>query len=73
MIPAGGVSTGFSYIKTEKEQEAYGGTQGIAHDRCYHQACDTLDNINLSALLLHTRAYAHLITTYSQSTASLYT
>ena len=28
----------------------FGGTEGIALDPCYHQACDTINNLNLQAL-----------------------
>ncbi|KAI8329339.1 hypothetical protein BC941DRAFT_443274 [Chlamydoabsidia padenii] len=73
MIPSGGVSTGFTDIKTHKEQEEYGGQVGVAHDPCYHKSCDTLKNINSAGFLLHTRAYAHLIEMYGQSTDTLHT
>jgi hypothetical protein len=26
----------------------FGGTEGLALDHCYHQACDTIDNLNLT-------------------------
>ena len=37
-------------IKTPEQVALYGGTAGIAYDECYHQACDTIDNLNLKAL-----------------------
>ncbi|KAJ3414383.1 hypothetical protein HDV05_006657 [Chytridiales sp. JEL 0842] len=44
-IPAGGLFTGAEKIKTEEEAQKYGGTAGVPYDPCYHQACDTLENI----------------------------
>jgi Zn-dependent M28 family amino/carboxypeptidase len=49
-IPAGGIFAGAEGIKTPEQQARYGGTAGIAYDVCYHQACDTLSNLNLEAL-----------------------
>jgi Zn-dependent M28 family amino/carboxypeptidase len=49
-IPAGGIFTGAEKIKTAEEAELFGGTAGLALDPCYHQACDTIDNLNLTAL-----------------------
>jgi Zn-dependent M28 family amino/carboxypeptidase len=42
-IPAGGLFTGAEDIKTEREEEIYGGVAGLAYDPCYHAACDTLE------------------------------
>ncbi len=49
-IPAGGLFTGAEGIKSEEEAAIYGGTAGQAYDPCYHQACDTFDNISLEVL-----------------------
>jgi Zn-dependent M28 family amino/carboxypeptidase len=49
-IPSGGLFTGAEGIKTAEEAGIWGGTAGVAYDSCYHQACDTYDNINLAAL-----------------------
>jgi Zn-dependent M28 family amino/carboxypeptidase len=48
-IPAGGIFTGAEVIKTDDEQALFGGTAGVALDHCYHQACDTINNLNLTA------------------------
>ncbi|MCW2995736.1 MAG: aminopeptidase [Conexibacter sp.] len=48
-IPAGGTFSGAEEIKTAEEAQIYGGTAGAAYDPCYHQACDTLANLNLQA------------------------
>jgi Zn-dependent M28 family amino/carboxypeptidase len=49
-IPAGGIFTGAEKLKTAEEQAMFGGTVGLALDPCYHQACDTINNLNLTAL-----------------------
>jgi Zn-dependent M28 family amino/carboxypeptidase len=48
-IPAGGLFTGAEDIKTDAEARIYGGVAGLAHDPCYHQACDTLKDALQSA------------------------
>ena len=47
--PAGGLFTGAEGIKTPAQAATYGGTAGVAYDHCYHQACDTIDNVNTTA------------------------
>ena len=42
-IPAGGLFSGAEDLKTAEEAATYGGTAGVAHDPCYHAACDTID------------------------------
>jgi Zn-dependent M28 family amino/carboxypeptidase len=49
-IPAGGLFSGAEEIKTPEEQERFGGVAGEPFDRCYHQACDTLSNVNYVGL-----------------------
>lgn len=46
--PAGGLFTGAEGIKTPAQAATYGGTAGVAYDHCYHQACDTINNLNLT-------------------------
>ena len=58
-IPSGGLFTGAEGIKTAEEAALWGGTAGQAYDPCYHQACDTFDNINLGALAANTDAIAY--------------
>src|SRR5262249_35449137 len=49
-IPAGGIFTGAEKVKTAEEQALFGGTAGVALDHCYHQACDTINTLNLQSL-----------------------
>jgi Zn-dependent M28 family amino/carboxypeptidase len=45
-IPAGGLFTGAEQQKTSDEVDDFGEELGAAYDACYHQACDTIDNID---------------------------
>jgi Zn-dependent M28 family amino/carboxypeptidase len=49
-IPVGGLFTGADEPKTPEEEELFGGRAGEPHDACYHQACDTLANVDSTAL-----------------------
>jgi Zn-dependent M28 family amino/carboxypeptidase len=58
-IPAGGLFSGAEGIKTAQQAAVYGGTAGVAYDECYHQACDTISNLNSKALSELGDAAAH--------------
>ena len=60
-IPAGGLFSGAEGIKTPAQQATYGGTAGAAYDACYHQACDTIDNLSKRALSQFGKAAAHAV------------
>lgn len=49
-VPVGGLFSGGEEEKSPALAERYGGDAGIAFDRCYHQACDTAQNINERSL-----------------------
>lgn len=49
-IPAGGIFAGAEGVKTPEQAATYGGTAGAPFDPCYHQACDTLANLNRQAM-----------------------
>lgn len=49
-IPAGGIFAGAEGIKTAEQAAKYGGTADAPFDPCYHQACDTLANLNRQAM-----------------------
>jgi aminopeptidase Y len=66
-IPSGGLFTGAEGIKTEAEAALFGGTAGEAYDSCYHQACDTIANVNDTALAIDTAAMAHSAVVYAFS------
>jgi Zn-dependent M28 family amino/carboxypeptidase len=64
-VPAGGLFTGAEVSKTPAQQAKWGGTAGVAFDHCYHQACDTIDNVNHTALDLNSDAMAYVIYKYA--------
>ncbi|TDD14634.1 M20/M25/M40 family metallo-hydrolase [Nonomuraea diastatica] len=57
-IPAGGIFTGAEGVKTAAEAKVFGGTAGTAYDACYHKACDTIGNVNGTALDVNSDAIA---------------
>lgn len=67
-IPAGGLFTGAEGVKTEEQAAIFGGEAGVAYDHCYHQACDDLGNVNMTAVDELSDAVAHAIMTYAMST-----
>ncbi|MGA8046840.1 MAG: M28 family metallopeptidase, partial [Dermatophilaceae bacterium] len=67
-IAAGGLFTGAEVVKTEAQQEIWGGVAGESFDQCYHQACDTIDNVNGHALDVNSDAIALAILRYAYST-----
>ncbi len=71
-IPAGGLFSGAEGIKTEAEAAIYGGTAGVAYDRCYHQACDTINNLNTKALAELGDAAAHAVMTLARTKSGLF-
>ena len=68
-IPAGGLFSGAEGIKTPAQALIYGGAAGEPYDRCYHQACDTLDNLNRTSLSQLGDAAAHAVLTFAQRDA----
>jgi len=49
-IPVGGLFTGADEIKPAALARRFGGVAGRPYDACYHQACDTLANVNVAML-----------------------
>jgi Zn-dependent M28 family amino/carboxypeptidase len=70
-IPAGGLFTGAEEVKTEAEQELFGGTAGLAFDPCYHQACDTVKNVSKRGLNQMADAVADAVHRYAFDLGSL--
>ncbi|KAJ4320862.1 hypothetical protein N0V94_003160 [Neodidymelliopsis sp. IMI 364377] len=66
-IPAGGTTTGADEVKTEKEQAIWGGQANEILDQNYHQAGDTVANLNQDAWLLHARGIAAAVAKYATS------
>jgi len=70
-IPAGGLFTGAEGIKTAEQAAIYGGTAGIAYDSCYHQLCDTIDNLSRTALDQMSDAVAHGTLTFAMTSSAV--
>ena len=82
-IPGGGIATGAEGIKTKKEVEMFGGKAGDWYDPCYHQLCDDVGNVNVTAWVVNTKVscivfyqksaltqrqlIAHSVATYARS------
>jgi len=60
-IPAGGLFTGAEVVKTPEMRKKYKGIANAAFDPCYHQACDTVDNVNVEALTEMATAVAYAL------------
>lgn len=70
-IPFGGVFTGAEGIKTAEQAAVYGGTAGQQYDPCYHDACDTFDNVSAEVLDVNSDAVALATLTYAMSTEAV--
>jgi Zn-dependent M28 family amino/carboxypeptidase len=71
-IPAGGLFSGAEGIKTEEQAQVYGGTAGEPYDPCYHQACDTITNLNTDALNELGDAATHAVYTLAVTKTGLF-
>ncbi|GAA0506042.1 hypothetical protein Ade02nite_90990 [Paractinoplanes deccanensis] len=65
-IPAGGIFTGAEGRKTTAQVQLWGGT-ATAFDPCYHSSCDTIANINDTALDRNSDAIAYAVWTLAGS------
>ena len=70
-IPSSGLFTGAEDIKTAEQEEIWGGTAGEALDPCYHQACDTIGNLDRHALEINSDLIAFAALTFAYSTESV--
>lgn len=71
-IPAGGLFSGAEGIKTAEQAATYGGIAGQPYDSCYHQACDTITNLNTKALGEMGDGVAHATWTLAKSASGLF-
>ncbi|MFF3070580.1 M20/M25/M40 family metallo-hydrolase [Kitasatospora sp. NPDC057936] len=49
-VPTSGLFGGAAEVKTPDQAKKYGGTAGQENDPCFHQACDTIKNVNRTAV-----------------------
>ncbi|WQF86981.1 Putative PA domain, peptidase M28, PA domain superfamily [Colletotrichum destructivum] len=66
-IPGGGIATGAEGVKTKEEAKLFGGKAGDWYDPCYHQLCDDVSNVNLTAWEINTKLVSHSVATYAVS------
>jgi aminopeptidase S len=62
-IATGGLFTGAEVIMTSAQAQKWGGTSGVAFDKCYHRSCDTISNVQVTALDRNTDAIAYALWT----------
>ena len=70
-IPVGGAENGDAKQMTAEQARAWGGRAGEVYDRCYHQACDRVDNVNREVLDRYLRALAGTLAHFATSTEEL--
>lgn len=70
-VPVGGLFSGAFHPLTDDEAAAWGGVAGVAHDPCYHLACDDGYNINDALLDTHARAAGVVIEAMLQGELAL--
>ena len=71
VLPVGGAENGDAGKKTASQAAAWGGQADQAFDRCYHQACDRIDNVNREVLDHYLRAIAGTVAHFATSTDDL--
>jgi aminopeptidase S len=70
-IPSAGILTGDDGEKSTREAQMWGGRSGEVYDRCYHSACDGLENLDRTALDRNTDAAAGALAHFATSTDPL--
>jgi Zn-dependent M28 family amino/carboxypeptidase len=71
-IPSSMLYAGGGSQKTQELYDLFGGTIGEPLDACWHQPCDTTDNINMEILLQNAQALAHVTQYYGDRTGVLF-
>ena len=61
-VPTGGLYSGSQEVKTAAQAEESWEFAGDKLDPCYHQPCDTIDNVSDRALQLHSLALIRVLT-----------
>ncbi|HEX5366425.1 MAG TPA: M28 family peptidase [Acidimicrobiales bacterium] len=70
-IPSSGLFTGAEEGKTAEQAAIWGGTAGVPFDPCYHQGCDTIDNVSREVLDVNADAVAFAMLTFAYSTRAV--
>lgn len=64
-IPTAGIFSGAETLKTSAQAQKWGGTSGRAFDPCYHSSCDSISNLDLTALDRNIDALGHMLWLYA--------
>lgn len=64
-IATTGMYSGGEDIKSAAQAQKWGGTAGRAFDACYHRSCDTISNINTTALDRNLDMIGHMVWLYA--------
>ena len=64
-IPTSGTFTGAESTMTSSQAQKWGGQAGSAFDPCYHSSCDTISNVNATALDRNIDAIAFMLWKYA--------
>ena len=70
-IPVGGMFTGADGQKSQAEAAKFGGRAGEPYDACYHRACDTLANVNNTALTRSAEATLHALRVFARDVSQV--
>jgi aminopeptidase S len=68
-IPSGGLFTGDAGTKSGAEAQDFRGQAGVVYDRCYHESCDTIENVDTELLEELADALAHTTIAFATATA----
>jgi len=60
-IPAGGLASGAEKLKSMEQRTTYGGLANCPYDPCYHNKCDTYENIDFPGLMSMANASAYVV------------
>lgn len=66
-VATGGIACGAEEEKTEEEVAMFGGVAGVPYDINYHEAGDTVDNLNMGAWIVTSKVIAHMTATFARS------
>lgn len=66
-ISSGGLLTGAGEKKTMEQRTRFGGFANAPLDPCYHQSCDTIENVSKDALGIMSQAALYAITKLSKA------
>jgi len=66
-IPAGGLSSGAETVKNSTRRSIFGGLANTAYDPCYHDYCDSFENVSEESLTTMASAAYHAVTHFANN------